>query len=285
MQTWNIGGVRVSCLVDVMSDAPPEVLLPSLTEVTVEPYRSWLVPHYLTEGGQLRIAIQSFLIESRGKRIIVDTCFGNDRNLYPGVPPVRTAYLSELAKADFDRESVDIVLCTHLHHDHVGWNTMLVDGEWVPTFPNATYLIGREEYHHWQDHDDPNIDLRDNLAPVMAAGLTQFVATDHQVTEDLHLEPTPGHTPGHVSVRISSEGEQALISGDFLHHPVQVVEQEWSSLPDFDSAQATKTRRETLMTLANTDVLLIGTHFAEPTAGYVRHDPASGWSWIPSASD
>src|SRR4029078_184275 len=125
------------------------------------------------------------LIESDGKRIIVDTCFGNDRQLpYPGFVPLQTDYLARIAAAGFGRDAGDVVLGAHLHFDHVGWNTMLVDGRWVPTFPNAEYLFGRVEYEHWQDHEDYNIDLTDNVQPVVAAGLHRLVATEHCTTAD-----------------------------------------------------------------------------------------------------
>jgi glyoxylase-like metal-dependent hydrolase (beta-lactamase superfamily II) len=168
------------------------------------------------------------------------------------------------------------VLCTHLHVDHVGWNTMLVDGQWRSTFPNARYLIGRKEFDHWQGHgpanargDDP---FSDSVKPVFEAGLVDFVESDRAICPEIRLEPTPGHTPGHVSVRISSKGEEALITGDVMHHPCQMAHPEWPSAADGDPAQARATRQALLDRCAGAPLLVIGTHFAGPTAGRVVRD-------------
>lgn len=281
METWKIGDVKITSLLEMLQAVPSAALLQAMTPDAVAPHLAWLQPHYVTEDLLVNVAIQSLLVESAGKRIIVDTCFGNDRTLpYEGMPVFHTDFLERLSAEGFGPSDVDVVVCTHLHHDHVGWNTRLVDGTWQPTFPNAEYLIGRSEYLHWQDHDDFNIDLTHNIEPVIAAGLHRFVDPDHQITSEVGLEATPGHTPGHVSVRIRSGGQSALIGGDMIHHPVQVVEQTWVSVPDYDPPRAVATRQAVLAALANTDTVLIGTHFAEPSAGHVRHDD-NGWAWEP----
>jgi len=167
------------------------------------------------------------------------------------------------------------VVCTHLHVDHVGWNTMLVDGRWVPTFPNARYLMGRIEYAHWtgqRERDDMTAILADSVAPVWDAGLVDLVETDHRICDEVSLAPTPGHTPGHVSVRIASCGEEALITGDFMHHPCQIARPEWSSTADSDPDAARRTREAMLTGLAGTPTLVIGTHFAGRTAGRIVRD-------------
>jgi len=169
------------------------------------------------------------------------------------------------------------VLCTHLHVDHVGWNTRLVDGAWVPTFPRARYLIGRAEYEYWQAEEADSAapersPFHDSVKPVFDAGLVDLVETDHRICEEVAFEATLGHTPGHVSVRIRSKGEEALITGDFLHHPCQLAHPDWPSRADFDTEASTATRRRMFGALAGTPVLVIGTHFAAPTAGHVVRD-------------
>jgi len=161
--------------------------------------------------------------------------------------------------------------------DHVGWNTMLKDGKWVPTFPNARYLIGRREWAHWKDEPDgPDRAVRnDSVRPIVYAGLADFVDTDHHVTPEVFLEPTPGHTPGHVSVRLRSRGEEAVITGDLMHHPVQCAHPEWASRADYDAEQARVTRQRFLETSARDGALVFGTHFAGPTAGRVVRDGAA----------
>jgi glyoxylase-like metal-dependent hydrolase (beta-lactamase superfamily II) len=167
------------------------------------------------------------------------------------------------------------VLCTHLHVDHVGWNTMLVDGQWVPTFANARYLVAEKEWQYWdanEDEQEYGSVLADSVRPVVDAGLVDFVSMEEQLCDEVWLEPTPGHTPGHVSVRISSQGHNALITGDCIHHPVQMTCTDWCSSADFDQTQGQQTRESLLERYADGDVLVIGTHFATPTAGHIKHD-------------
>ena len=183
-------------------------------------------------------------------------------------------YLANLAAAGVRAEDVDFVMCTHLHTDHVGWNTKLVDGVWQPTFQKARYLIGRTEFEYWEKETtagDPRI-FADSVKPVWDAGLVDLVATDHRICDEVSLVPTLGHTPGHVSVRISSHGEEALITGDFIHHPCQMAHTEWGSAFDFDPPASVRTRERMFADLAGKPVLVIGTHFAAPTAGHIVRD-------------
>jgi glyoxylase-like metal-dependent hydrolase (beta-lactamase superfamily II) len=172
------------------------------------------------------------------------------------------------------------VLCTHLHVDHVGWNTMLVDGpdgtkKWVPTFPKARYLMGRVEFAHWRHaHERPDMEavFADSVKPVHDAGMVDLVETDHRITNEISLIPTIGHTPGHVSVLIRSKGEEALITGDFMHHPCQIAHPEWCSAADSDPEMGQQTRERMLKELSSRPVLVIGTHFAGATAGRIVKD-------------
>jgi glyoxylase-like metal-dependent hydrolase (beta-lactamase superfamily II) len=230
-------------------------------------------------------------IDDAGRKIIVDTCFGDGKNLpYEGLPRMGRGYLDRLAAAGFDRSSVDTVLCTHLHLDHIGWNTMRPqtgDGgsddaaDWVPTFPNARYLFSATDLAHWLEHDgEENVDLSESVRPILSAGLCDEVAMDATISEHVRLVPTPGHTPGHCSVLIESCGQQALISGDMFHHPIQVVHHDWPSVPDDDPVAAVATRARILPTIARDGILLIGTHFAEPAAGHVVRT-GDRYAWKP----
>jgi glyoxylase-like metal-dependent hydrolase (beta-lactamase superfamily II) len=169
---------------------------------------------------------------------------------------------------------VDAVVCTHLHVDHVGWNTMLEGDKWVPTFPKARYLIGRKEYEHWMGEGDEEqqVILSDSIAPIFEAGLAELVDMDHRLSPEVRLVPTAGHTPGHVSVAIESKGERALITGDFMHHPSQIARPHWCPPFDHDTAASTQTRKAMIEDLADGPVLVIGTHFAAPTAGHIVRD-------------
>jgi glyoxylase-like metal-dependent hydrolase (beta-lactamase superfamily II) len=219
------------------------------------------------------MSIHALVVESKGRKLIVDTCVGNDkdRQMVPAWHKMHGPFLSDLAAAGYARESIDRVLCTHLHVDHVGWNTMWVNDRWVSTFPNARYLIGRKEWEHWSVAQDPDFrgPVEDSVRPIIDAGLADFVERDHRVTDEVWFEPTPGHTPGHVSVRISSRGEDAVITGDLMHHPVQCSHPHWASRFDSDPDEARKTRREFLGRYSDRPVLVFGTHFATPSAGRI----------------
>src|SRR5690606_26648639 len=182
----------------------------------------------------------ALVLESQGKVIVVDTCVGS--RPVPGfdnMSNLQLTFLDDLAAAGYPADEVDIVLCTHLHFDHVGWNTRLVDGKWVPTFPNARYLFGRVEYEHWDSGArGVAVTFGDAVRPVMEAGLAELVEMDHRIADEVWLEPTPGHSPGHVSVRISSRGVDAVITGDMVHHPVQFAAPHWAMSADGDPAQA-----------------------------------------------
>jgi glyoxylase-like metal-dependent hydrolase (beta-lactamase superfamily II) len=278
MLRWKIGDVRVTRVLESCSPLPPEGLIPRAAGGAIAKHAGWLAPHFLTPQGQILLAVQALVIESRGQTIVVDTCMGNDRPLPMGLPALQTSFLRDLEREVCARERVDRVVCTHLHFDHVGWNTMLVDGRWQPTFPNARYLFGRAEYAHWQQGGETN-GARETIEPVVLAGLHDLVESDHELTDEVWLEPTPGHTPGHVSVRISSRGEEAVITGDMVHHPVQLAEPDWGSSPDSDPAQAARTRRDFASRHGNRNVLVIGTHFADPVAGKIVRD-GDAWRFV-----
>lgn len=273
MNTWKIGDVTVTRVVElelpglkfVLPDAIPE----NLREI------AWLAPHFVTDEWEAIASIHALIVESQGKVIMVDTCVGNDKTLPIPIWCNRQGpFLADLKTAGFAREAIDTVLCTHLHPDHVGWNTMLHEGAWIPTFPKADYLFGKLEWEHWSANpDDRSRDLmKESVAPIVDANLHTLVETDHRITDEVWLEPTPGHTPGHVSVHISSAGAEAIITGDIMHHPSQMARPTWACVADTDNAQAEKTRLDFMGQYADKKILIIGTHFAAPTAGHIISD-------------
>jgi len=283
MLTWQIGDVRITRIVEIEIAAGARFILPDATREACRPMR-WMMPHFATDEGDLVMSVHALIIESEGQRIVVDTCIGNDKQgrAIRNWNGLQTSFLKDFEGAGFARESIDTVLCTHLHIDHVGWNTMLVDGEWVPTFPNANYLMAQKEWDHWRaEEDDAHTQaiLADSVAPIFNAGLARLVDTDHRITSEVRLQPTHGHTPGHVSVRICSRGQEAVITGDCLHHPCQIARPEWCSPADSDSAQARATRESLIKDWHQGQTLVIGTHFAAPTSGRVKQ-LADGGYWL-----
>jgi len=276
MQKWRVGKVTVTKIVEMEVTGGSRFILPQATYDEILPI-TWLQPHFADERGRLKMSIHALVVETPDRRILVDTCLGNDKEgrRIPTWNNLQGPFLADLAAAGYPRESIDTVLCTHLHVDHVGWNTMLVDGKWLPTFPNARYVMGQVEFDHWRsqhERDDMEAIFADSVKPVYEAELVDLVETDHRVCDEISLVPTVGHTPGHVSVHIRSDGEEALITGDFMHHPCQIARPHWSSTADSDPDQAQQTRERMLKELSERPVLVIGTHFAGATAGHIVRD-------------
>jgi glyoxylase-like metal-dependent hydrolase (beta-lactamase superfamily II) len=279
MHPLTLGRLRISAVVERAGPTRPTWLLPAAVPEALERHRDWLAPHFLDEKGRLLQSIHAFVIEAPGLRAIVDTCVGNDKDRGGRAPfhMMSTTFLQDLTAAGFPPESIDVVLCTHLHVDHVGWNTRLENGRWVPTFPRARHLFTRREWEHWsaEDDDDTKRIMGDSVRPIVDAGLADLVAMDHRISGEMWLEPTPGHTPGHVSVRLRAGDADAVITGDLMHHPVQMAEPAWVTPFDSDPEQAKTTRQDFCRRYADGPVTVLGTHFNHPTAGHiVRHGDA-----------
>ena len=283
-EVWHVGDVKISRVVELEVTGGSRFILPDATRDACRPYR-WLHPHFMDDAGNLVMSIHALVVDTGARRIVVDTCIGNDKERdIPAWSNLQTTFLHDLEAAGYAPDTIDTVLCTHLHVDHVGWNTRLVEGadgqrKWAPTFANARYLVGEQEWRYWDGEDGSSAVLADSVRPVIDAGLVDFVSTEHRVCDEVSLQPTPGHTPGHVSVRIASGGEHALITGDCIHHPCQMTRTDWCSSADYDQAEARTTREALLERLADTNTLVIGTHFATPTAGHVRRRDAGGF-WL-----
>jgi len=274
MASWKIGDVTIHRIPEILAPIDPTMLIPDATPDNLRPMHAWLKPHFLNDDNTIPLSIHAFLIEAHGARILVDTCIGNDKpranphwNLRQG------DFLQQLEQLAAPRDSVDFVLCTHLHVDHVGWNTMLEGGKWVPTFPRARYLFGRKEWEFWENETDPfgPQAKSDSILPIIESGQVDLIETDHVVSENVRLLPTPGHTPGHVSVSIESNGERAIITGDMVHHPLQFGRPFWRDIADVDGDRAAQTRVK-FMEDFNGSTLILGTHFALPTAGHLVRD-------------
>ena len=254
-------------------------LLPDANEETIAPHRAWLEPRFLDPASnRLVMAMQSYLLRTRHHTVLVDACVGNDkeRRFHPPWAHRRsTRWLDNLAAAGLAPENIDFVMCTHLHADHVGWNTRLAGGRWVPTFPNARYVFARTEYEHWialneggKKYSDGCID--DSVLPVVEAGQAEIVADDYEFDDEIRFAPTPGHTPGHVAIELESQGARAVLSGDVCHTPLQCREPGWSAIGCSDRSQSAATRRAFLEQHCGTDTLVMTAHFPAPSVGFVR---------------
>ncbi|MEL0064963.1 MAG: MBL fold metallo-hydrolase [Gammaproteobacteria bacterium] len=277
---WQIGKVKITRVIEMEIAGGTRFILPQATREEVKKI-DWLAPHFADDEGNLIMSVHALVIETPTQKIIVDTCIGNDKKRsIPNWSNLQLPFLEDLAAAGYDRHDIDTVMCTHLHVDHVGWNTMKVDDQWVPTFPNARYLMAEQEFNYWDRADADELNdgiMDDSVRPVFDAGLADLVALDHRICDEVYLEPTLGHTPGHVSVHIESEGAEALITGDCIHHPCQIERLDWASSADYDQNASTRTRHNLMAKYADTDTLIIGTHFATPTAGHLKSRDEGYW--------
>ncbi len=253
-------------------------------EVVAE-HRKWMVPHHYNEAtGHLNLAIHSWLIRTGTHTVLVDTCVGNDKRSEDHLAWHMKSwpYLERLAAAGVRPEQVDFVLCTHMHVDHIGWNTRLANGRWVPTFPNARYIFSKAEYDHYDAifRKDPasRPSFEDSVLPVVAAGRAEMVSGTHMIGDHFLIEPAPGHTPGHVTIKLEDDEERAIFTGDILHHAIQVYNPQWNSEFCFDQARARATRRRVLEYCAESGALMMPAHFGP---SYACHIAARGDSFAP----
>ncbi len=271
--SWTVGRVKITKIVEMETVGHTRFILPQAAPDKIQ-QMPWLVPHFANDEGRLRMSVHSLVVETPSQRIVVDTCIGNDKQ-GRGVPTwnnLNTPFLQTMTDAGYAPESIDMVLCTHLHVDHVGWNTRLKDGQWVPTFPRARYVFGKTEHDYWAAHSDSpehRAVFEDSVKPIVDAGRADLVASDAKLSDEVSLISTPGHSPGHMSILIRSDGEEALLTGDVAHHPCQMAHLEWSSTADSDPVQSIVSRRELFSRFADTPTLVIGGHY---NPGRIKRD-------------
>ena len=261
---------------------------PDATREVVEANKDWLMPRYIDPKTiEVILCIQSYVIKTSHHTILVDTCVGNhkSRPARPSWQYKRQPFIEELARVGVRPEEVDFVLCTHLHVDHVGWNTKLLDGRWVPTFPNAKYIFSRNEFELWAARYEKGetvpvpLVYEDSVLPIVEAGQAIIVEDTHQIDDGMWLEPAPGHTPGHVMLNLKSGEETALMSGDVIHHPLQLIRPEWSSRACEDPHLSAVSRTKMLERVADTNTLLCPAHFGSPTMGHVISHATDGFRY------
>ena len=284
MPQYPLGEIVIQRIVEsICTGFDPLSFFPGSTLDDWARHRTWMEPRALDPAsGNLILTIQAFLVRTRHHTILIDTCVGNHKSR-----PLRpfwhmqklNTFLPRLAAAGVNPEDVDYVMCTHLHGDHVGWNTQLRDGRWVPTFPNAKYIFAQREWDSIEalHRRDPQPQFADSIFPVMEARQAQLVSSEFALNDEVWLEPTPGHTPGHACVHLASRGAEAVITGDCIHSPVQCVELGWTMRADSDPALASATRRGFLERYCDSGVMVCATHFPEPSIGRIIQRDKSFW--------
>ena len=294
------GDVEVTQIVEQSIASLMGLLLPDATPEAVAEI-AWLKPPHRTASFELDAVSQCFVIRKGERLFVVDTCVGNEKNIsaFAMLADLQLPFLESLEAAGIDRMAVTDVLCTHLHFDHVGWNTYKQDGVWHPTFPNAKYHFAREEYEYWQAHERENMasaadtldavqgfSFAESIDPVVEAGLVNLIETDADLGDGFSVIPTPGHSPAHICLVIEAGETKLMLAGDVMHHPCQIARPHWASVSDYSSEGSTATRRKLFAELAGTDVLMAGTHFSIPSFGTVSKDDAGEFVFsVPSTGN
>lgn len=283
MRPQQIGQMTVHKIHEMDSGVPMLDALPGITKSDLAQLSRWYREDEITndpETSEMIFGVHSWLLQIDGLNILVDTCDGNhkQRSLEP-VHMLNTDYLKGFDKIGVAPEQIDMVMCTHLHFDHVGWNTRLDNGRWVPTFPNARYLFGKRDYDHFRDNETEGIHYEaylDSVLPIVEAGLADIIdekAVIHrEIADGVWLEPAFGHSPGSFLINAQRGGAPALFWGDALHHPVQFIRPDLGFFFDTDPAEASRTRQAILDRAADTDTICFPAHFRKSGAGQVLRD-------------
>jgi glyoxylase-like metal-dependent hydrolase (beta-lactamase superfamily II) len=251
-------------------------MLPDLTPELLAENRAWMREAGAIDGDDvLKLCFQSYIVKTPHHTILVDSCIGNDkpRPLRPKWNmKTDDTYMRALAAAGFSVDEIDYVMCTHLHVDHVGWNTRLEGDRWVPTFPNARYIFAKDEFDYWtEQHAKTAVPpFADSVLPIVEARRAEIVRNDYEIGDHARILPTPGHTPGHVAFAFGRGRDTAVVSGDLMHSPLQARYPELSARFDVDQAQAAVTRRNFLEHYCDTDTLCCTAHFPSPSTGKIR---------------
>lgn len=296
MQPITLGRMRVHKVFEMESPTPMTMNLPGVTPQDLAQLTQWYDPGDNeigkdAEHSRMTFSVHSWIIEVDGQTILIDTCDGNHKNRpVPEVNQLNTDYLGNLARAGFAPGDIDLVMCTHLHFDHVGWNTRLENGKWVPTFANAKYLFGKRDYEYFQHapagEEAHHESFLDSIVPVMEAGQGIVVDEDHvahrEIGDGVWMEPAFGHSPGCCTVHGQADGREALFWGDVIHHPVQLVRPDLPFAFDADPIAASATRRRVMRRAAEEDLLCFPAHFRGTSAGEIKADgEAYRYEWIP----
>ena len=268
-----IGDISVERIMEMVTPfMRPEDMFPDASMETLNAHRSWMEPAALCpQTGKIIINIQTYIIRTPQHTILVDTCIGCDKtNHYFAEWHQRSDHIwfDRLLAHGLDPAEVDYVFCTHLHGDHCGWNTRLIDGRWVPTFPNARYIISETEIRHSAAAGAPA--YQESVLPCIETGQVIAAGNDFALDDNVWVEPTPGHTPGHIAVHLKSGKQRAVLCGDVIHSPIQCLYPHWQYWIDYDSGQANDTRRKFLEEQCEQQRLVLTAHFPGSSMGYVK---------------
>jgi len=273
MTVRKLGGATIEKVEEICGPGfKPGRMFPKFDQEAFDAQKGWMVPEHVQEGSDRLIgSVHTWIVKTPRHTILIDTCLGNHKQRHnPGWSGLNTPFLDRLKACGCPAESVDFVMCTHLHVDHVGWNTKLENGRWVPTFPNARYVFSSDEYKYWEGENakEQVNPFADSVLPIVEAKRADLVKNDFALDDMVRLESTPGHTPDHVAVQIGKLGNPAaVVTGDLIHSPLQARFPEISMRADYDMKQSAVTRRKFLECYCDTATLMCMAHFPSPSVG------------------
>jgi len=273
----SVGDLTIHRIIEQETTYLPALdMMPALTPELLAENRAWLrQAGAIDDADMLILCFQSYVVKTPHHTILVDSCIGNDKPR-PNRPKwnMKTddLFMRGLAATGVSVADIDVVMCTHLHVDHVGWNTRLENGRWVPTFPNARYIFGKAEFDYWtaQNAKAEVPPFTDSVLPVVAADRAEIVRDDFAIGDHVRIVPTPGHTPGHVAFSFGKGRDDAVFSGDLMHSPLQARHPQLSAKFDIDQVQAAATRRAFLERYCDTATLCCTAHFPSPSTGRIK---------------
>jgi glyoxylase-like metal-dependent hydrolase (beta-lactamase superfamily II) len=274
--TFKVGDATIHRIIEMECGFTPALeFLPNLTKEQLDENRSWLSPAALDANDNLVLCFQSYLVQIAGQNILVDSCVGNDKDR--AARPLwhrkkDNAFMSGLKRAGIGPDDIDYVMCTHLHVDHVGWNTKLENGRWVPTFPKARYLFAKTELDFWlaENAKAEVAPIADSVVPIVEAKACDIITSDYSLNDLVSVFPSPGHTIDHYGVKVGKPGADAVFTGDLIHSPLQARYPDLTMRVDYNPAQGAASRRKFLETYCDTNTVCCFAHFPSPSKGYVK---------------
>lgn len=259
--------------------------LPGIDESRARSYVAHTNPAFYSASGEPLLSVRTFIVKTPRGALLIDTCYGNHKVRETAHGNMRNGpFLAQLRDAGVGLEDVWAVFCSHFHPDHIGWNTLLDNGQWVPTFPRATYFFPAAEWEHWQRADESAWGYQafaDSVRPVVEAGLATFVAPGFEIYPGIVVIDLPGHTPGHAGLTITSSGATAIYTADMVHHPVQLCDPRWGHWKDFDPVQAARTRQRVVDSYVDTETLVLLAHAPIGTGGHLVRSKV-GMQFVPN---
>ena len=275
MKTQHIGNITINKIEEYLDLLDPNFVFKHFDNFIIDKNKSWLLPEFIDKNTSfLKFSFHSYLVQTPKYNILIDTCVGNDKSRpLPNWHMRNSNFLDKFDKYKINKNMIDYVMCTHLHADHVGWNTVLENGKWVPTFPNAKYIFSKKDFDFFnnvKEGEQGYLSMIDSVRPIVENSQAVLVDNSFTIDETIDLVPTPGHTPGHICIQLNSKNEKGIFTGDLIHHPLQINEPLLETNFCFDPKQAVKARENFINQHTDKNTMIFPAHFSGNTSGFIK---------------